>query len=346
MRERAEQGKSNINRREFIATTAAAGLLLSGGPRLFGVQDKTKESTVLMVKGASRAELVPKLLDMFGRDRWGATIAGKKVILKPNLNSPHEFPGTSHPETMRLLLGEIRNAGSGTITVTDRGGMGVTSQIAQKLGIDKIPGEFGAEFIPFDALSSEDIVHKDLPGSHWERGVEMPKLYDEADCIINTCCLKTHQYGGHFTLSLKNAVGMVARMSAAGNYDYMRALHSGPNQRVMIAELNQLYSPAFILLDGLVCFVDGGPHAGTAREPGILLAGTDRVAIDAVGVAILRHFGTTPEVSQGKIFELDQIKRAVELGLGAAGPEQIEIVTDGGGSEEFAKTIRGVLELG
>ncbi|GAH80826.1 unnamed protein product, partial [marine sediment metagenome] len=35
------------------------------------------------------------------------------------------------------------------------------------------------------------------------------KIYDEAECIIETCCLKTHMYGGKFTISLKNAVGLV-----------------------------------------------------------------------------------------------------------------------------------------
>ena len=43
----------------------------------------------------------------------------------------------------------------------------------------------------------------------------------------------------------------------------------------------------------------------------VVLAGTDRVAVDAVGVALLRHFGTTPEVSRGAIFEQEQIARAV-----------------------------------
>ena len=41
----------------------------------------------------------------------------------------------------------------------------------------------------------------------------------------------------------------------------------------------------------------------------MVLAGTDRVALDAVGVAILRMFGTTREVSRGRVFEQEQIAR-------------------------------------
>ena len=83
---------------------------------------------------------------------------------------------------------------------------------------------------------------------------------------------------------------------------------------------------------------------GKRVNANVMLAGTDRVAIDAVGVAILRHLGTTPEVSKGKIFEQDQIKRAAELGLGVKSAKEIEIVTGDKESEEYAKVIRGILE--
>jgi uncharacterized protein (DUF362 family) len=68
------------------------------------------------------------------------------------------------------------------------------------------------------------------------------------------------------------------------------------------------------------------------------------VAIDAVGVALLRYFGTTREVSRGPIFEQEQIARAVELGLGVGSPAQIELVTDDQASADFAEEIMGVLQ--
>ena len=63
----------------------------------------------------------------------------------------------------------------------------------------------------------------------------------------------------------------------------------------------------------------------------------------AVGVAILRSFGTTPEVSRGRVFEQDQIARAAELGLGVNSPEQIELVTGDAESQEFASTVKKFL---
>ncbi len=147
----------------------------------------------------------------------------------------------------------------------------------------------------------------------------------EADGVVQTCCLKTHRYGGHFTLPLKNSVGLAAKQLPGDSYNYMNELHNSPHQRRMVAEINAVYEPDLVVLDGVEAFVEGGPDQSRKVQANLILAGTDRVAIDAVGVAVLRHFVTTPEVSQGALFEQEQIARAVELGLGVGSPGQIEL---------------------
>ncbi|MFX1480170.1 MAG: DUF362 domain-containing protein, partial [Promethearchaeota archaeon] len=154
-----------------------------------------------------------------------------------------------------------------------------------------------------------------------------------AECIVETCCLKTHMYGGHFTLSLKNAVGLVSKK-------YMGELHGSKDQRKMIAEINAVYKPDLIIIDGIITFIDRGPMEGTRKNANVFIAGTDKIAIDAVGVALLRILGTTPEVTKGPIFEQAQIKRAVELGIGISSPEQIEFVTDSEESEMLVAQIK------
>jgi len=57
-------------------------------------------------------------------------------------------------------------------------------------------------------------------------------------------------------------------------------------------------------------------------------------------------FGTTPEVSEGRIFEQDQIARAVELGLGVKSADQIQMVTDDAEGEAFAGKVRDILLKG
>ena len=148
----------------------------------------------------------------------------------------------------------------------------------------------------------------------------------EADRVIQTCCLKTHRFGGHFTLSLKNSVGLVAKRLPGTIYNYMWELHGSPYQRLMIAEINNHYRCDMVIMDALQAFTDGGPEKGTLVEPELMLSSPDRVAVDAVGIAILRGYGSTKNVMNGRIFELPQIQRAGELGVGVDSPDRIEII--------------------
>jgi uncharacterized protein (DUF362 family) len=185
-----------------------------------------------------------------------------------------------------------------------------------------------------------------VAGSHWRRGFALARPALDADGIVQACCLKTHRFGGHFSLSLKNLVGLVAARIPGERYRYMIELHLSRHQRRMIAEINAACRTDLIVVDGVDAFVSGGPNRGKLADAQVILAGTDRIAVDAVGVAILRHLGTTPRVGRGPIFGLEQIARAVELDLGVHGPGEIELVGADTESEDFAVQIRAVLAHG
>ena len=111
----------------------------------------------------------------------------------------------------------------------------------------------------------------------------------------------------------------------------------------MIAEINTAYTPDLAVMDGVECFIDGGPANGRSVSSEVILAGTDRVALDAVGVALLRYHGCRTEVARGKIFQQEQIKRAVQLGLGVDKADKIEILTGDAESAAYAARIQEVL---
>ena len=71
----------------------------------------------------------------------------------------------------------------------------------------------------------------------------------------------------------------------------------------------------------------------------MILASTDRVALDAVGVAALKMHGTTRKIEGRKVFEQDQISRAAKLDLGASSPDDIEIVPIDEGTKGIAERI-------
>jgi uncharacterized protein (DUF362 family) len=269
--------------------------------------------------------------------------AGKGVFLKPNYNSADPTPGSTHADVLSALVLWLREQGAGPVTLADRSGMGQTRAVMDRREVFVLAADLGFEVQVLDELGPDGWQLVRPPAAHWREGFPIARLALDADYVVQTCCLKTHRFGGHFTLSLKNSVGLVAKTVPGQSYNYMQELHSSPHQRLMIAEINAAYTPDLVVLDGVEAFVKGGPDRGERVQANVVLAGKDRVALDAVGVAILRYLGTTAEVSQGRVFEQAQIARAVELGLGAEGPDEIEIVSDDDQGQTFADEIGEIL---
>ncbi|HEY6270920.1 MAG TPA: DUF362 domain-containing protein [Terriglobales bacterium] len=333
-----------MNRRQFLKEASTLGAAAVLAPRLLTATELEAETVatteVAFVKTIDRARGVDRAIDLLELKRF----SGKDLFVKPNFNSADQSPGSTHVDTLAALLRKVKTMGAGSLVVGDRSGMGNTRQVMETKDAFRLGSELGAKIVVLDELPADDWELIRQPDSHWQQGFALPRLMRNAGGVVTTCCLKTHRYGGHFTLSLKNSVGLAAKFVPGQPYNYMRELHSSPNQRRMIAEINGAYRPDLIVLDGIQAFVNGGPDQGKLVDSNVILASTDRVALDAVGVALLRHFGTTPEVSQGSIFDQEQIARAVQLKIGVRSAQQIELVTGDHESAEYAKPIRALLD--
>jgi uncharacterized protein (DUF362 family) len=280
------------------------------------------------------------LLGKFGLKDY----VGKQVALKANFNSADPFPASTHIDTVRAIVESLKAAGSNRITLAERSGMGDTEQVLEEMGVLNLSKELGFNTVVLDDVGKDGWVKFDRGKTHWLNGFYLAKVFQDADKIVQTCCLKTHRFGGHFTLSLKNSVGLVAKKVPEGVYDYMWELHGSPFQRQMIAEINSHYKVDLVLMDGIKAFVTGGPDKGKEVDPELLLASKDRVAIDAVGVAILKMYGTKGKVGEAAVFEQDQLKRAVELGLGVKSPDQIRLTPLNSESRADVERIEAVLK--
>jgi uncharacterized protein (DUF362 family) len=233
----------------------------------------------------------------------------------------------------------VRDQGAAGITVGDRSGPAATDKVLAEKGIPAMASELDFDVINLSELPSSHWVRQKPQSSHWKDGFLFARPALDAEYVISTCCLKTHQYGGVFTMSLKNSVGLVPR-------EQMKELHGSPDMRRMIAEINIAYQPQLIVLDGMEAFVDEGPMKGPRKTANVFLAGTDRVAVDAVGLAILKDLGSNQWIMERGIFAQEQIQRAVELGLGIRSPEQIEFITPDRESRLYAEKLQTVLARG
>lgn len=291
-------------------------------------------SQVFVINADDRSPGVHELIKRF----MVGQLSGKRVAIKANYNSADPFPASTHPDTLSSIIDGLQDKGA-SVVLAERSGMGITRDVLFDMGVTSLARKQGFDLVVLDSLKSGDWHKESPPESHWRRGYLFPKLFMEADAIVETCCLKTHRFGGHFTMSLKNSVGMIAKNDPQDRYNYMFELHGSPYQRLMIAEINTSYQPLFVIMDAIKGFSSGGPEAGKLIEPGLMLASSDRVALDAAGVALLRTYGTTPEVSAGPIFRLEQLARAAELGLGAKGPDEMELVPVNDEASEMCSRI-------
>jgi uncharacterized protein (DUF362 family) len=158
-------------------------------------------------------------------------------------------------------------------------------------------------------------------------------------------CCKTHRFGGHVTLALKNTVGLIAKRLPGDGHDYMRDLHGSSHQRTMIAEANLVWRPTLNVMDCLEAFVDGGPEQGRRVAPGLFLASADRCALDAAAIALLRLSGMTGPAARGPIAGSDQLARALALGLGAS-PPQVQVTAADPASREMSQRLAEQLAAG
>ena len=270
-------------------------------------------------------------------------VKGKNVLIKPNFNTADITPGSTHNDTLAALVEEVWEMGAKSISLGERS-YPLTREVMEKKGILPILDKLNVKVIDFDNLEEKDWVLFKPKKSHWPNGFRIARPILDSECLISTCCLKTHQFGGIFTLSLKLHVGVVP--TSRHGYDYMRELHSSLHQRKMIAEINEPFKPALVILDGIDAFVDGGPMTGKGAKGEGFLASQDRVAVDAVGVAILKFLGSNESIMKPKIFDQEQIARAVELGLGASSPSEIEVIPADEKSQDYGDRVLEILKKG
>jgi uncharacterized protein (DUF362 family) len=304
-----------------------------------GIAMSGTKSRVALVKTEDRKNGVKASLKTLNMN----PVKGKNVLIKPNFNTADVTPGSTNNDTLVALVEEIWAMGAKSISLGERS-YPLTREVMEKKGILPVLDKLNVRVIDFDHLDEKDWLLFKPKESHWPNGFRVARPILDSECLISTCCLKTHQFGGIFTLSLKLHVGVVPTFRHG--YEYMKELHTSPHQRKMIAEINEPFKPALIVLDGIDAFVDGGPATGKPAKGEVFLASTDRVAIDAVGVAILKLLGSNESIMKPKIFEQEQIARAVELGLGPSSPSEIEVIPADRNSQGYRANIIEVLKKG
>ena len=331
---------TKIDRRKFINLLTGSGLaLISGCSKKANPVNKTdpppppptepQVKKIALLKTTDRKEGVTRVMEMLEFPDMN----GKHVIVKPNFNTADPPPASTHNDTLRQIIVEIKKRSASEVTLAERSYRNF-EQVIDNKGMSEMASDLGFNIKSLEADNTRHYWKSNM--THWNNGFELPETIANAEYIVSTCCLKTH-HTGVITMALKLGVGILPSL-------HMQELHGSSRINSMIAEINMAYRPKLIVMDGVKTFIDGGPSHGTVKDGNVIIAGTDRIAIDAVGTAVLKDLGSTRV--QGKIFDLEQIKRACEIRIGITSPSQIEFVTDDTVSSDYAEVLAEILTQG
>ena len=247
------------------------------------------------------------------------------VLIRPNANTADYPPGSTNPEVLRGAIRAVKEYDPAKIIIAEKSMTTLdTIKVMKHLGLYQAAESEGVdEIVSFDDGEWKKVQHPDAKS--WPHGFSVPAILDTIDYMIALPIVKTH-WTALFTIGLKSQISITSDLDR-------RQLPHGQNKDElfghMIAEANLVYKPDFYLSDATKCFVTDGPNVGTLREPGIVIATSDVIANDVVGLGLLKTLGTIDKIQDRPVWEQPQIKRAVELGLGVTSRKDIQIRSDG-----------------
>jgi uncharacterized protein (DUF362 family) len=208
---------------------------------------------------------------------------GKNVLLKPNLV---EFEPQSAINTDPLLVHAVyeafRSMGAASVRIAEGPGhRRNTLDLADAAGYFDIVPHFEDVFVD---LNLDDVARfrpeRQLSGmKKWY----LPKAALGADLLVSIPKMKTHHWVGA-TLSMKNLFGVVP----SGVYGWPKNMLHWSGIDECIADLHSFFPQQFAIVDGIVGMEGNGPIQGQAKPMGVLVAGSDPVAVDATCCRVMR----------------------------------------------------------
>lgn len=257
-------------------------------------------------------------------------VAGKTVLVKPNVVSGEPSPATTNPEVVGALVRILYGFGAKKVYVGDMSAFSTLSTIRNmgKNGIRKAAEENGAEVVVFEDYGWVEV---ELPRARYIKSAYVTEWLYKADIIINLPVIKTHR-SASYSIALKNFIGCTHLRQRPYIVD-------SSHWEELIADFNLAYSPDLNIVDGTVSMIEGGPWSGTPARTGVIIASGDRVGADIAGLGVIKSFGRWEMVAGKEVREQKQISSAVELGVGSGSIT----VRAGEGDEGFKGLLKDII---
>ncbi len=356
MSKRSQQ--SDLSRREFLRLTGvmAAGLLVNGCQPQQATPSTTQVATrppadkpavaIGQARTYDRAAIesqLQALLDQLG-GLGDVVKPGDTVAIKPNLTggtSSQPVPGVrpedsfvTHPEVVRALVKQVKAAGAKEIFIVE-----AVYEWASYTdwGYEAIASDLGVTLIDLNqAKPYADFKEKLVGTAHYiYDSFIFNQILSDVDVFMSVSKMKNHYLAG-VTHTMKNLYGLVPyRFYRLNNNDRYRSGFHGTETQTkerlprIIVDINRARPIHFSLIDGIKSTQGGeGPWVDsvTPIQPGVLIAGKNPVATDAVATAVMGHDPTGDYPNLPFVRCDNHLNLAVQAGLGTNRLDEIEVL--------------------
>jgi len=292
------------------------------------------KDTVVMVRCGDRGLGISEAMRLLGGLKPMVKGVKGEIIIKPNCNTDDPYPRDTHPDTVRVIAMALMDAGvkPGRIVVGDMSGRArglPTRATVENLGIKAAAEDLGLQLAYFE--EEQWVRVKPKEAEYWPSGLVIPRRIYEAERVILSPILRSHTTAT-FTCAMKLGVGLIDARSREW-------LHNGEFHVGKLLDINSAYNVNLVVADALRMNTGYGTDPKDEVEPGVIVAGGNMVACDAVCAAILRRHNTV-RVSGRPVKEHDQFSHAVRLGLGSPHLRDMNLKTlDLIGDERFSELV-------
>jgi uncharacterized protein (DUF362 family) len=317
-----------------VVATAATSLTVAQGYQVAIAQATTYDRTLVQQKMQELVEGLGGLSDVVR--------PGDKVAIKINLTGGSNFQSpagvtapesyVTHPEVVMALGKLILDAGASQIYIVE--GLYDTASYAA-WGFDEVAKALNAQLIDlnFPDPSSEFMITPVGENSFIYKEFSFNPILSEVAAFFSISKMKCH-YSAGVTHTMKNLIGLVpvSLYRTSPDHFWRSALHGddyGPTRLPrVIVDLNQARPVHFSLVDGIKAAEGGEVPRGSFApvQPGVLVAGKNPVATDAVTTAIMGFDPTAEYPASPFLHGENHLNLAAGLGLGSNRLDEIAIM--------------------
>lgn len=259
-------------------------------------------SNVAIVQGTNPVEASVEALQLVGSDVDKVLSNAKQILIKPNyINAKHPSTGiTTDSRVIEGVVKYLKTHDTHNIIIGEGSGFGDTYHAFKVAGVDEVAQRWN---VTLADLNKDEFIEVSPLNPLALKKVKVARTALES-AIISVPKLKLHRIAA-ITLSLKNMMGVLASKGS---------MHTGSLSK-NIADLASIVRPRVAVIDGIIAG-EGHETSGDPVEMNLVIAGTDPVAVDAVGAAVMEVPPT----------EVKHLNLAAQKGLGTCDLDEITIL--------------------